>query len=465
MKYSDIVLGLDPDLFRFLRLKVVMIVMKFGGSSLRDAERIQLAYKLVNERQAQKPIVVCSALGSTTDMLLAEAQAAIEGKDFGVAKIRSLHTQVSEELGIDAQDQIKLIGELEEVLRGVALLKELSGKTKDYIVSFGERLAVRVVAAYFDSQKLTSKFHEAWDLGMLTNSDYGDAQVLDESYDNLSKSLGALKENYSYTPVVTGYIAKTKEGNITTLGRSGTDLTASIVGAALQADEIQLWKDVDGIMTTDPRLAPGAKSVPLISFEEASELAYFGAKVLHPLSIQPAMRNNVPVRVKNSQNSDHPGTEILGVIDGASGYVKALTCKRNVTLVDIVSTRMLDQYGFLAKVFQAFNLRGVSVDMVATSEISVSLTLNKRESIDHVVADLSEFATVDVSHGKAILSIIGNIARSSEILDDTFRILRENSVNVQMISQGASKVNIGLIVEDSEIEKCIQGLHKHFFED
>jgi aspartate kinase len=227
-----------------------------------------------------------------------------------------------------------------------------------------------------------------------------------------------------------------------------------------------VWKDVDGILTTDPRIVSAARPVPLVSFEEASELAYFGAKVLHPLSIQPAMRKNIPVRVKNSYNPTHPGSLIVEKSDKDPDLlVKAITCKRNVTLVDIVSTRCLGQHGFLAKVFQLFADHAISVDMVATSEVSVSLTLNNGAELTGVVKALSEFASVVVSESKAILSLIGNIDRSSEILDTAFATLKHEGVNVQMISHGASKVNIGLIVEESEIEGCVKAMHKFFFED
>jgi aspartate kinase len=440
-----------------------MIVMKFGGSSLRDAERIAHVTAIIRQQLGRKPILVISALGSTTDNLIRAGEAALKGT-VNLDEVKGLHLSTVKQLGLEGQTLDPLFAELENLLRGISLLKEFSKKTRDHLVSFGERLAVRILAAHLTRVGIPARHLDAWDLGLLTNSNFGDAEVIESSYDNLSSALAAVRRDYSYTPVITGFIARDALGNITTLGRGGTDLTASLVGAALTVEEIQVWKDVDGILTTDPRLAPAARPVPSVSFEEASELAYFGAKVLHPLSMQPAMSKNIPVRVKNSYNPEHPGTLIAGTADGGEGAVKAITCKRRVTLIDIVSSRMLGQYGFLAGVFQIFNQSKLSVDMVATSEVSVSLTLNQDSDLAEVTRELEKIARVSVSRGKAILSIVGDVSRSSEILDATFHILNRNGINVQMISQGASKVNIGLIVEDAEVETCVRELHRHFFE-
>lgn len=440
-----------------------MIVMKFGGSSVRDAERILHVIKLVKNYSDKNPVLVFSALGKTTDLLLRAGEDALNGS-VSVTSVREHHYNTALELGIDKEPLDPLFEELEDLLKGVSLLKELSSKTKDYLVSFGERLAARIISSAFNKQGLHTQWYDAWDIGFTTNSHFGDAEILPETYQNVKEILSAARTKSPHIPVVTGFIAKDPTGRITTLGRGGSDLTASILGSALGAEEIQVWKDVDGILTTDPRIVASAKPVPFVTFEEAAELAYFGAKVLHPLSIQPAMRCGIPVRVKNSYNPEHPGTLIVGSGLDSDGLVKAITCKRNVTLIDIVSSRMLGQYGFLASVFQIFNDFEVSVDMVATSEVSVSLTINNGAELQSVCAALEKIAKVTIGKNKAILSLIGNVGRASEILDSAFAILRSRSVNVQMISQGASKVNIGLIVEDSEVEDCIQNLHSHFFE-
>lgn len=266
--------------------------------------------------------------------------------------------------------------------------------------------------------------------------------------------------------VVTGFIGHDAEGRITTLGRGGSDLTATTLGSAVPVDEIQVWKDVDGIMTANPKVVPDAIPVPYVTFEEASELAYFGAEILHPISMVPAMRYNIPVRVKNSYNPDHPGTVITATKE-APNLVTAITSKRNVDLVDIVSTWMLGQYGFLSRVFSIFEEQKISVDCVATSEVSISLTLDKKQQDDSaekkLVAALSEVASVTVHPNRAIISLIANVARSSEVLSIVFDALKEAGIQVEMLSQGASKVNISLIVKDADAERATKVLHDAFF--
>ena len=332
-------------------------------------------------------------------------------------------------------------------------------------MSFGERLSVRILAAHFSRVSVNARFFDAFDIGFVTNSDFTNAELLDDSYNRIGEAFAALQSDYVYTPIVTGFIAKDRNGAITTLGRGGSDLTASVIGAAIKAKEIMVWKDVDGILTTDPRVVHVAQPVKNISFEEASELAYFGAKVLHPRSMLPAMARNIPFRVKNSYNPSHPGTLILSRFDGKDELLRVLTLKKNVTLVDIVSTRMLGQYGFLARVFQIFDEQRISVDMLATSEVSISLTLDSRNGqLDGLKRELEKIANVGIKTGKTIITMVGNVRHSSEILEKTFKVLNTKGINVQMISQGASKVNISFIVDDAQGETCVQELHRVFFE-
>ncbi len=439
-----------------------MIIMKFGGSSVRDAERIREVAALIRSALAQQPIVVFSAMGKTTDGLISAGKAALNGV-VNIDGLRDHHLRTAASLGVDTSGVEELFRELHDLLKGISLLQELSKKTLDHLCSFGERLAVRIIAGYLQQAGIAARHFDAWDIGFVSDSKFNDAEIQEETYRNVAESLREVKEAYSFVPVITGFIAKDKNGSLTTLGRGGSDLTASVVGASLQADEVQVWKDVDGILTTDPRIVPQARPVAGVSFEEASELAYFGAKVLHPLSIQPAMQHGIPVRVKNSYNPSHPGTLITAATT-ENGMIKAITCKRDVTLIDIVSSRMLGQYGFLARVFQVFAENKISIDMVATSEVSLSLTLDKGAEFSPAIEELEKIARINVSRGKAILSLIGDVRRSSAILDAAFSILQRLGINVQMISQGASKVNIGLIVEDAEVERCVSELHKFFFE-
>jgi aspartate kinase len=441
-----------------------MIIMKFGGSSLANAERIRHVVDIIKMHIDEKPLIVASAMGDTTDNLLEAVDRALTGK-VCIKDIRKLHLATAEELEVNPDVIKDLFDELKNLLSGIALIKEFSPRTRDYLVSFGERLSVRLIAGYLNRIGVEAKFFDAWDIGFTSNNDHNNGEILEESYAKIDETLGHLNSHYAYTPIITGFIAKSKNGNITTLGRGGSDLTASVLGAALRAREIQVWKDVDGILTTDPRIVKSARPVSNISFEEASELAYFGAKVLHPRSIIPAMCKKIPVRVKNSYNPTHPGTLILSMIDESNEMLRVLTFKKKVTVVDIVSTRMLGQYGFLAKVFQIFDEYKVSVDMLATSEVSISLTLDNRENgIEALEAALDKIANVTIKKGKTIVTMVGNVRRSSEILERTFEVLNASGINVQMISQGASKVNISFIVDDSEADTCIRELHRAFFE-
>jgi aspartate kinase len=270
--------------------------------------------------------------------------------------------------------------------------------------------------------------------------------------------------NEGILQVITGFIAKDEKGNITTLGRGGSDLSATMIAAACGADEVQVWKDVDGILTADPRIVKNARPVESITYEAAAELAYFGAQVLHPRAMQPCMKTGITVLVKNSYNPDAPGTRIVSSHQGEISLVETISSKKNVTLVDIVSSHMIGQYGFLAEVFSCFARFGISVDMVATSEVSVSLTLDATQDLTAPSKELSRIASVEIKTGKAIITLVGDVCRSSEILSRTFKICERNGVQVQMISQGASKVNISFIVDDSEAIETVKNLHSEFFE-
>ncbi len=309
-----------------------------------------------------------------------------------------------------------LLDECEDMLNGVRLLQELSPKSLDQLVSYGERCSVRIVAARLNQIGVPAQAFDAWDVGMLTDSNFGDAHVLDKSADSI-KSIMDGRVDPNIVAVVTGFIAHDPNGKITTLGRGGSDLTATTIGAALDLDEIQVWKDVDGILSTDPRIVPEAVPVPDVSYEEASELAYFGAQVLHPIAMQPAMKKNIPVRVKNSYNPSHEGT-VIQRRESQGRLVTAITFKRDITLLDIVSTRMLGAYGFLSRVFSSFEKHRLSVDVLASSEVSVSLTLDKKQKIaseSEILKDLSRFADVSVKQKRAILTLIADVDRSSDV--------------------------------------------------
>jgi aspartate kinase len=444
-----------------------MIVMKFGGSSIANADRIRHVWELVKAELPRKPILVLSAMGDTTDQLLDAGEKALKHTIISVDEITELHFRALRELGLGAgnEEEIRpLLEELRNLLVGISLIKELTGRTKDYLVSFGERLSVRIAAAYFRSRGAQARALDSWDAGFLSDSNFTSAELLPEVWNLIPQAIVPLTDQ-GILPVLTGFIARNREGNITTLGRGGSDLSATFIAAACGAEEAQVWKDVDGILSADPRLVPHALPVETITYEEAAELAYFGAQVLHPRAMLPCSKTKTPVLVKNSYNPGAPGTRITAALDKKLGPVQAITSRKNVTLVDIVSSRMLGQYGFLEEVFSSFAKYHISVDMVATSEVSVSLTLDTDYDLKLLKEDLDKIAAVEIKTGKAIVTIVGDVHRSSLILAQAFGVCADLGVPVQMISQGASKVNISFIVNDTQAAEVVRGLHRIFFEE
>ncbi|CAN6485584.1 unnamed protein product [Victoria cruziana] len=455
-------------------------VMKFGGSSVAAAARMREVADLILSLPEECPVIVLSAMGKTTNKLLEAGEMAVSCGINNVATIeqlqfvKELHLKTLDELGLPRSLISELLEEFEQLLTGIALMKELTPRTRDYVVSFGERMSTRIFAGYLNKIGFKARQYDAFDIGFITTDEFTNADLLEATYPAVAKRLHGDWISDPAIPVVTGFLGKGwKSGAITTLGRGGSDLTATAIGKALGLREIQVWKDVDGVLTCDPNIYPGAEPVPFLTFEEAAELAYFGAQVLHPQSMRPAREDDIPVRVKNSYNPKASGTLVTRERDMSEAVLTSIVVKRNVTMLDIVSTRMLGQYGFLAKVFSIFEDLGISVDVVATSEVSISLTLDPsklwsreliQQELDHVVEELEKIAVVHLLQHRSIISLISNVQRSSLILEKVFYVLRTNGVNVQMISQGASKVNISLIVNDSEAEQCVKALHSAFFE-
>lgn len=341
------------------------VAMKFGGSSLATFDRIDHVAHLIKDQidiGIRPRAVICSAMGKTTNSLLSAGDFALEGR-VNVDAIRTLHTSTMEHFGMkkNVVDEVcSLLDECEDMLNGVRLIQELSPKSLDQLVSYGERCSVRILAARLNQIGVPAQAFDAWEVGIVTNSEFGDACILPESEAKTQKAFDRIDQNV--VAVVTGFIGHDLKHRITTLGRGGSDLTATQIGAALRLDEIHVWKDVDGILTSDPRLVPNAVPVDFVTYDEASELAYFGAQVLHPIAMQPARKYNVPVRVKNSYNPSAIGTLIQKVKE-SNPLVTAITYKKNIKLMDIQSTQMLGAYGFLAKVFGEFEKHKLSVDV------------------------------------------------------------------------------------------------------
>lgn len=438
-----------------------MIVMKFGGTSVGNAERIRKTAEIIKSRLERKPVVVVSAVAKITDALIRLAKEASEGQgDEIFEEIKKIHYEIINELGIDKNILENDFAELSNCVDKMRMEKQLNDATLDIFQSFGERMSSKIFAAYLISAGIEAKPFNSWELGLLTNPDFGNAEPIEKSYKSIKDNISKL----SFIPVITGFIGKTEKGEITTFGRGGSDYTASIFGAAAGAEEIQVWTDVDGVMSADPNIVPGAKTIEKISFDEASELAYFGARVLHPKTLLPAINKNISVKVLNTFNPSHHGTTITkkSVHDG--NLAKAIACKKNITLINIKSSRMLGAYGFLAKIFFIFAKYGKSVDAIATSEVAVSLTIDDNENVDKIVDELNEVSSTNLSTNKAIICVVGDGMKIEPgIGGRIFSALGKETINVEMISQGASQINITFIVDGKDAEKSVNILHNEFF--
>lgn len=449
-----------------------MIVMKFGGSSLESPAAIRRVCGIVAARLEQHPVLVVSAHGSTTNRLLHAAALAKSGKraemEAAVQELHAYHAGLAE--GLLSGDRLSQgrsvlddhFQELLEVLRGVSVLGELTARSTDAIASYGERLSSHLMAYALDEAGVPARTVDSREV-LVTDERYMQAQpLLPATYQRLSVVKAMVLDEV--VPVLGGFIGATEAGVTTTLGRGGSDYSASIFGAGLDADEIQIWTDVDGVLTSDPRILDKVHLIRAISYAEAAELAYFGAKVLHPATLLPAIHKSVPVRVLNSRRPEGEGTLILAGTPPCKNPVKAIACKRGITVLNIHSSRMLMAYGFLRRIFEVFDRNETPVDVVCTSEVSVSLTIDNTHRLAEIVGELERFSTVSAEGGQAIVAIVGdNIRYTPGIAARALLALR--SVNVRMISQGASLLNLSLVVAETELEQAMRSLHEEFFRE
>jgi aspartate kinase len=444
-----------------------VIVMKFGGTSVGDPSRIEKAAALIrrSRERGERPVAIVSAHSGVTDALLALANDAQAGKPVDASAIRKRHVEIATGLGLDPKHVDAELDELDDLVRGVRLLGELSPRAKDRVASFGERMSAKAVAAYLSRTGTPARALMAWDAGLVTDHRFGRAQPLPQADENIARTLGAFDEADAPVPIVTGFIGKDLRGRITTLGRNGSDYSAAVFGAAIRAKEVQIWKDVEGVMTADPRIVPAAKLVSHMSYDEAGELAAYGAKVIHPSTMAPAVKHAIPIRVLNMLEPDSAGTLIGRETPVSREVVKAIAHKKGISLVNVTSTKMLGAPGFLARMARVFKEHEVDIDMIATSEVSVSLTVNDDKRLDQVARDLSKFADVTVSRGdKAIVCVVGQgLSKAKGVAGKVFTALAQADVNVELISQGASKINIGFVVPNDAVVPAVRALHAAFF--
>lgn len=449
-----------------------MIVMKFGGTSVESAAAIERVAGIVKAREHRRPVVVVSAMGKTTNRLLAIASAAVaQERERALRELEQLREYHRKEAAgcVRKQDLAEAEGvidehfrELAELVRGLAILGELTPRSVDAISSFGERISSRLVAIAFRNYGIDAAHVDAREV-IKTDARHTQAAPLYEAtYSRLAEVVRPLAEKQ--TVVMGGFIGSTLDGVTTTLGRGGSDFSASIVGAGIGAEEIQIWTDVDGMLTCDPRILPIGRRVKTISFAEAAELAYFGAKVLHPATVVPAVEKNIPVLILNSRRPDVDGTRIVGESVPCANDVKSIACKKGITVVNIQSLRMLMAHGFLRRIFEAFDRFETPVDLVTTSEVSVSATIDNTERLDNIVEELRGFAEVTIDRDQAIICLVGdNIRFTPGVASRAFQAL--NGINVRMISQGASKLNLSVVVSGEDLTKAVEALHTAFFSE
>lgn len=451
-----------------------MIVQKFGGTSVADPDAIRRLIDIVRTarvRDGRGPAVVVSAMSGVTDTLLAMAAAAgasrVDDALGLVEQLRDRHLSAAREL-VRGPAQARLGADLGEyfdqlvaIVRALGVLREVSPRTLDVMAAMGELLSSRLVAAALADAGLPADWVDARRV-IVTNDDHTRAAPL------MPETLSAMRASIcpvldaGRVPVLGGFIGSTVSGHTTTLGRGGSDYSGALVGAGIDAREIQIWTDVDGMLTADPRVVPNPRVVPRLSFAEAAELAYFGAKVLHPSTILPAVERDIPVRILNSRRPDGAGTLITA--DGSSGEMPlaGLACKCDVTVIDITSSRMLMAYGFLRQVFEVFERHRTAVDVVTTSEVSVSVTVDDQRHVDAIAGELREFGDVSVEPAMALVCAVGDRLRNEPgIAARVVAVLEE--VPLRMISQAASRRNITVVLRQPDLFHAMHRLHEEFF--
>ena len=435
--------------------------MKFGGSSLADADQVRKVGRIVAARRADRPMVVCSAHKGITDGLIDAALQAASGR-VDATPVIDKQRRIFADLRGEAALLEPFFREIQDVLRGISLVREVSPRVLDFVQSFGERMSVRAVAHHLNDSGVKATPFDAFDLGFITDAVFNQARPLD-GFEARMQHAFTERVNDDSVAVVTGFVGKTEAGEITTVGRNGSDFTASCFAAGLGARECQIWTDTNGVMTSDPRVVDGARNIPRMSFAEAGELARYGGRVLHPSTLIPAVKANIPVRVLNTNEPDHPGTVITK--DGASpDPFTSIAYKENQTVITIASAGMLGQYGFLAKTFEVFARHEVDIDMVSTSEISVSMTTDGDRDLTAVVSDLSHLGTVTVAEKKSLVCVVGRqITRQAGVAAQVFTALADAQVNVEMISHGANNINLSLLIDDSKVRDAVAALHRSLF--
>ena len=447
--------------------------MKFGGTSVANKEAIQRAISIVRGRLDQRPVVVVSAMSKVTDSLYRIADEAAAQHESEIAlllnQLRNRHIDTASELLADCghflneaiSDINTICDYLEKVALSVCALGELSARSKAIIISQGEILSSTIIAHAMNAYGIDTEWLDA--RKMIISS--GNPLNSDPIFSEINARVPGIIEKglkHAQAVITQGFISSAVDGEPTVLGRGGSDYSASLIGMAINAEKIEIWTDVDGVRSADPRYIDNTLCLEQISFEEAAEMAHFGAKVLHPLTIEPAIMKNIPIFVLNSMNPDHKGTAILAnslIGEGA----KAVSWKEDILMINVFSPKMINATGFVQKVFGVFSDNHISVDIISTSEANISVTVAGNQDISHLTKQLSEFAQVNVDNCKSQVSVIGkNVVNHDDVLQRIVNAL--NGYNVNMISQGASNINVSFVIERNQLNEIVNSIHKSLFQ-
>jgi aspartate kinase len=460
-----------------------MIVMKFGGTSVQDAAAIRNVANVILRERARNPLVVVSACAGVTNALLGIAQKSVEGKveeaAADIAAFHDRHAGIAESLfhktkSRRSDDALALAKnkitqdcrELKKLAQSLAVLQELTPRTLDQFAAFGEQWSSLLLSHELLQRGVAVNLVDARKV-LATGNEFTRAVPLFDFTNAKAKEIFLPLLRRGMIVVTQGFIGATENGITTTIGRGGSDYSAAIFGAALEVDEIQIWTDVDGVLSADPSILPEARRIKLMTFNEAAELAYFGAKVLHPSTILPAIRKNIPVRVLNSKRPHGDGTLITNTaITQEPCIVKSIAYKEHITSITVQSTRMLMAHGFLARLFEVFAKHHKSIDVIATSEVGVSLTIDNADNLESILAELRQFAEVRVEPNKAVVCVVGeNMKPPRGIAARVFAALDRAGVNVELISHGGSEINLTFVIGESQIPAAVKCLHDEFFDN
>jgi aspartate kinase len=449
-----------------------MITMKFGGTSVQDASAMANVAGIVLAHRAKQPLVIISAIAQATNVLEQAGKSAAMGKESeandGLLGLFGRHYRIIDELIKDRERHQALrsaleesLAELRDLVRGVAILRELTPRTLDAFYCYGELLSSRIVAAVLQERGADAVWLDTKDF-MLTDGNHNRAVPMMQSVQERLTAVAAPLFAAGKIPVTQGFIGVSPAGHRTTMGRESSDYSASIIGAALGVAEIQIWTDVDGVLTADPRVVASPRKIRSLSFEEAFELSYFGAKVLHPGTMLPALEHDIAIQIFNSRRPDGTGSRVSSA-KSAAAAVKSVAYKKNMAVVNITPLKRYSQYIFWEHIYSVLTKHGAVAGMTSTSEYSASLVLDGKAPIDAIVEDLREIGTIDVHSDHAIISLVGTDIRSApHLLNRTFSAIAATPVT--MISFGASRSNLSFIVAGSAVEESIRAIHREFFE-